>query len=320
MALAQPGQDPLFRESIAPLAQGMRDVLGAMLGGGLTIGAAEAVDTALGPYLGALGVGDLAFPVTVTGPIALSGAVVLSGPVSLAIVAALMGERGGITQLDEIHIPPLRDAITNVIGRWATVIGERYGVALQAAVAATGDPRQAGEQVLAGPLASSPQVTVTRVPVQYGDQVGTLALVWSQASAQLLITQHPAYVAPAEVPMTDMMPPREPAMAQTNMSRPQFQQLGQGTIGGHDARGLDLLMDVSLTVSVELGRKEISIREILELTPGSLIELDRLAGEPLDLLINGKLFAKGEVVVIDESFGIRITSIVSPEERLMSLR
>lgn len=79
---------------------------------------------------------------------------------------------------------------------------------------------------------------------------------------------------------------------------------------------MDLLMDVSLEVSVELGRTTRKIKEILEFGPGSIIELNRLVGEPVDILVNGKFVATGEVVVIDENFGIRITDIINPEERI----
>lgn len=75
-------------------------------------------------------------------------------------------------------------------------------------------------------------------------------------------------------------------------------------------------MDVPLQVTVELGRTQRLIRDILELSPGSIIELDKLAGEPVDILVNGKQIAKGEVVVIDESFGVRITDIADPSKRL----
>jgi flagellar motor switch protein FliN/FliY len=83
---------------------------------------------------------------------------------------------------------------------------------------------------------------------------------------------------------------------------------------------ISLLMDVPLEISVELGRTRKTIKQILDLGQGSIIQLDRLAGEPVDLLVNGKLVAKGEVVVIDENFGIRVTSIVSRVERLGNLQ
>ncbi|OPZ64810.1 MAG: Flagellar motor switch protein FliN [Candidatus Aerophobetes bacterium ADurb.Bin490] len=75
-------------------------------------------------------------------------------------------------------------------------------------------------------------------------------------------------------------------------------------------------MDVPLSVTVELGRTNKLVREVLDLSPGSVIELDKLAGEPVDILVNGKYIAKGEVVVIDENFGIRITDIVRPADRI----
>jgi flagellar motor switch protein FliN/FliY len=83
---------------------------------------------------------------------------------------------------------------------------------------------------------------------------------------------------------------------------------------------LGLILDVPLQVSVELGKAKKTIKEILELGPGSVIELDRLAGEPVDMIVNGKLVAKCEVVVINETFGIRITDIVQPSERMTSIQ
>jgi flagellar motor switch protein FliN/FliY len=86
--------------------------------------------------------------------------------------------------------------------------------------------------------------------------------------------------------------------------------------GGSD---ISLLLDVPLQVTVELGRTEMRIRNVLELVPGSIIELDKLAGEPVDVLVNGKQIARGEVVVIDEEFGVRITDVASQAKRLRGL-
>lgn len=93
----------------------------------------------------------------------------------------------------------------------------------------------------------------------------------------------------------------------------------QPAIYGEENKNLALVMDVTLNMTVELGKTELSIKEVLELTRGSVIELERIAGEPVDLMANGKLIAKGEVVVIEDNFGLRITSIVSPAERLKGL-
>jgi flagellar motor switch protein FliN/FliY len=82
----------------------------------------------------------------------------------------------------------------------------------------------------------------------------------------------------------------------------------------------DVIMDVPVNISMEIGRTGINIRNLLQLNQGSIVELDRLAGEPLDVLVNGTLIARGEVVVINEKFGIRLTDVISPAERLRKLR
>lgn len=89
--------------------------------------------------------------------------------------------------------------------------------------------------------------------------------------------------------------------------------------GEFSSRNIEALLDVPLQVVVELGRTEMSIQKILDLGPGSVVELNRLAGEPINVLVNGKLVARGEVVVVDESFGVKVTSIISPLERLTQL-
>jgi flagellar motor switch protein FliN/FliY len=88
--------------------------------------------------------------------------------------------------------------------------------------------------------------------------------------------------------------------------------LATRSAGAEPRGGLDMLHDVEMEVSAELGRTRMSVRELLSLAPGAIIELDRAAGSPADLLVNGRLIARGEVVVVDENFGIRITEIVTP--------
>ena len=84
-------------------------------------------------------------------------------------------------------------------------------------------------------------------------------------------------------------------------------------------RGIDLLLDIPLEVSVEVGRSRILVRDLLQLQEGSMIELDKLAGEPLDLYVNSRLIARGEAVVVNEKFGLRLTDVVSPSERIENL-
>ena len=89
---------------------------------------------------------------------------------------------------------------------------------------------------------------------------------------------------------------------------------------GQEVNNLDMLLDIPLQVTVELGRTIRSVKEILSLSSGSIIELDKLAGEPVDILVNRRLIAKGEVVVIDENFGVRVTDIISQSDRLKKLK
>jgi flagellar motor switch protein FliN/FliY len=88
----------------------------------------------------------------------------------------------------------------------------------------------------------------------------------------------------------------------------------------HGEVNLDVILDIPVTISMEIGRTRISIRNLLQLNQGSVIELDRLAGEPMDVIVNGTLVAHGEVVVVNEKFGIRLTDVVSPTERIKNLK
>jgi len=87
-----------------------------------------------------------------------------------------------------------------------------------------------------------------------------------------------------------------------------------------DKRKLDTILDIPVTISMEVGRAKISIRNLLQLNQGSVVELERIAGEPLDVLVNGTLIAHGEVVVVNDKFGIRLTDVISQLERIKKLR
>lgn len=107
-------------------------------------------------------------------------------------------------------------------------------------------------------------------------------------------------------------PMMQPMMGQpVNVQPAQFTAFAGGNVGGYQSENIDLIMDVPLEVTVELGRTTKSISDVLDFGPGKIIELNRIAGEPIDVLVNGKNVAKGEVVVIEESFGVRITEIVN---------
>jgi flagellar motor switch protein FliN/FliY len=113
----------------------------------------------------------------------------------------------------------------------------------------------------------------------------------------------------------------EPAAAEAPAVRSSgvFQELKADALAGVSTQRIDMILDIPVTLTVELGRTKIAIRNLLQLAQGSVVELDALAGEPMDVLVNGCLIAQGEVVVVNDKFGIRLTDIITPEERLRGL-
>ncbi|MEA3105864.1 MAG: flagellar motor switch protein FliN [Gammaproteobacteria bacterium] len=108
-----------------------------------------------------------------------------------------------------------------------------------------------------------------------------------------------------------------PDLKAANVARAQFNDLGPNAGGGTGQEmNLNLILDVAVTLALEVGRARMSVRDLLQLAPGAIVELDRLAGEPLDVLVNGVRIARGEVVVVDDKFGIRLTDVVSATERM----
>jgi flagellar motor switch protein FliN/FliY len=112
----------------------------------------------------------------------------------------------------------------------------------------------------------------------------------------------------------------EAAAAKAPAAQPaQFEQFGNGPGKAGALQEFDMILDIPVALTVELGRTKISIRNLLQLAHGSVVELDGLAGEPMDVLVNGTLIAQGEVVVVNDKFGIRLTDIITPQERIRKL-
>lgn len=158
------------------------------------------------------------------------------------------------------------------------------------------------EQPVQQPIQQPVQQQVNQQPM-YEQPVQQQAYQQQQPIYEQPVYQQPAYTAP-------------PA----NVQQAQFASFEPANITQAEARNLNMLLDIPLQVTVELGRTKRSVKEILELSSGSIIELDKLAGEPVDILVNSRLIAKGEVVVIDENFGVRITDILSQADRLNNIR
>lgn len=146
------------------------------------------------------------------------------------------------------------------------------------------------------------------------------------AEVQQITEEEGSVVAQADNELTagavDAEPDEDAAPAgQPDYNRAQFEEF-QGARHrevGHESN-LDMILDIPVTVSMELGRSRINIRNLLRLNQGSVVELDRLAGEPMDVMVNGTLIAHGEVVVVNDKFGIRLTDVISPAERIKKLQ
>jgi len=167
------------------------------------------------------------------------------------------------------------------------------------------------EPVAATIAPEAPPVTPPPVQQQIPVAPPSEQPVYQQQSAPM---QQPIYQEPQQ--FTQPARPAQPV----NVQQAQFASFDTNVISQSEARNLNMLLDIPLQVTVELGRTKRSVKEILELSSGSIIELDKLAGEPVDILVNSRLIAKGEVVVIDENFGVRITDVLSQAERLNNLR
>ena len=111
-----------------------------------------------------------------------------------------------------------------------------------------------------------------------------------------------------------------PAEAGAQQNPAEFEDLKSEVTGEGNNPDLEVILDIPVTMSLEVGRTSHSIRELLQLNQGSVVELNRYAGEPLDVLVNGKLIAHAEVVVVNEKFGLRLTDVLSPQERLEKIR
>lgn len=193
----------------------------------------------------------------------------------------------------------------------------------------------AQESTASAPVASTPEPAPAAVPVA-PQQPPVQQQVPPQAQQPPVQDNNGYGQAPMGMPQgmppqqPYSMPPQQPygvpqhyggmPNRNVNVQPVQFANLQNGAFGQVDENNLNLLMDIPLKVTVELGRTQKQIKDILELSQGSIVELDKLAGEPVDILVNNKLIAKGEVVVIDENFGVRVIDIVSQWDRIQKLQ
>ena len=265
--------------------EGAGAVLSAALDKRVTVEVAGVEATTLGALMQAQ-----ALPwVLVEAPYArgLSGAhwLVLTMPDALRLGEALLGGKEPATALSEGHSEAIRDAVSQLLAAAGPALMPLLGrsVAYGPPTIRVADAELPAEVGAAGDRFAAARA---RVRIEGGAELSILLLT-SEGLAQDIAGAGPTVAASSGPP---------------------------------DATRLDLILDVTLPVTVELGRARMQIQEVLKLVPGSVIELEKLAGDPVDLYINDRPIAKGEVVIIDENFGIRLTSIVTATERIKTLR
>jgi flagellar motor switch protein FliN/FliY len=163
------------------------------------------------------------------------------------------------------------------------------------------------------------EVIATRFTVQIPERPPfTLTWLLTENLARALLGMQPAENDPFAALLEESQPSAPPVSAASSAATPAAFNIFADTDDNRE-RNLDLLMDIPLEVSVELGRVTMLIRELLEVGTGSIVELQKAAGEPVEVLVNGRLIARGEVVVVEDNFAVRITEILSPAERIQRL-
>lgn len=278
-------KETLTPEAAQRLAQSIERVLAAFCAGATAaargMASLESVRSLPGPLV--------SLPFQLSRGVVGAAALILGGSLGVGLARLLLGEEPPATV--EGLGPGDDDALGELANQAASSVATAVGELVKKSVGFESPSARWLAEGGAG-LSAAPDALVLTLAVSAGALSG---------EAHLLL---PRAVAPAP-------PPQASEMVLPSLGEPSSRPGGNG---------LEMLLDVSLPLTVELGRTRMMIRDILHLAPGSVLELDKLAGEPVDIMINEKSIARGEVVVIDESFGVRLTTIVTPSERVVSLR
>ena len=305
--------------------------------------------TTIGELKNNFDVPNILLEVEYTSGIVGKNILIMKIPDAAIIANLMMGGNGEVTttELTEIEISAVQEAMNQMIGSAATSMATMFAreVNISPPNSRTwntmsepiADDLRDEENIISvcfnltiGDLVDSNIMQI--LPIETGKRIISIMMGQdnegdSQSSLnenEPIATIEDTYVEPKPIVNEPVSTYEEPLKAETprqpvEVHNVKFESLEQNTnVSGYS--NIDLIMDVPLEVSVLLGRTKKSIKDILNLGVGSLIELDKLADEPVEILVNGKMIAYGEVVVVDENFGVRITSIVSGKERLNSLK
>ncbi|QCJ45171.1 flagellar motor switch phosphatase FliY [Bacillus sp. S3] len=263
------------------------------------------------------------------------------------IIANLMMGGDGITlepELSEMHLSAVQEAMNQMMGSAATSMSQIFNQKVDISpptVDVLGFPPkkledledkiiiQVSFRLKVGSLIDSNMVQF--IPLSFGKEM--IHKILSPAEPVESVPVKPKLVPIVETSSTavhqtaaNSQPGQKPTQKisvplreNANVQKVEYATFSKNSQGTAGVSNIDLIYDIPLTITVELGRTEMPIRKILDLGPGAVIELDKLAGEPVDILANNKLIAKGEVVVIEENFGVRITDIISTMDRLTKM-
>lgn len=205
-----------------------------------------------------------------------------------------------------------KEVIHTIIGNLNTGLGRPVGAQVSSTTVEL-EPFDSAPEPLSAALGGNRQLALIPYPFEI---TGIVSGTCYQGFSMDMVESLEVLVPPA----ASAAPPAPARQAPAVRASPvEFDSLTDEALSAGMPGNLDLIMDISLEVRVQLGKSHLKIRDILKLGGGSVVELDKLAGEPVDLLVNDVIFAKGEVVVIDENFGVRITEILSLQERIKSL-
>lgn len=265
-----------------------------------------------------------------------------------AIIADLMLGGDGVSpseELSDIHLSAVQEAMNQMMGSAATSMSSVFNrkvdispptidlMDIQQQTGVDNIPEsntliKVAFQLKVGELIDSEIMQV--LPYEFSKELVATLLNGDSEEAAVeeaapTVEEKPAPTPPPAQPTAAVEQPQAPARPappkrEIAVEQAQFASFDAPSLSEGESHNLNMLMDIPLQVTVELGRTKRSVKEILEMSSGSIIELDKLAGEPVDILVNNRLIANGEVVVIDENFGVRITDVLSPKERINNLR
>jgi flagellar motor switch protein FliN/FliY len=213
------------------------------------------------------------------------------------LAALLKGEE--LETADEALIPEVRRHFEAIVQGICLAIGNIHNEPM----VASGLSLRFESLILPSNMEKSPELVATTVSVTAEGATGELIWLFDRETAYTILN----------VPMEEDAPPLPAAPSAPEATA------GQPAFGADETGGLDVLFDVPLEISVELGRVKMLLRDVVDLGSGSIVEIDKAAGEPVDVLVNGRLVARGEVVVIEDNFGVRLTEIMSQQDRLNRL-